>query len=145
MKQHIKNLFVDITKRQFSFLSDLYGFEGPHVVEDKKTGFVTVYYQKKNLAIECIFDPREDDIDCKIAKIINGKIPEHFAVDSNGNLVRAGLARLLRDKGIRTRLFSNVSELSQEDRIEVTIEDFVRMLKSHAKQVLNYNLGIFEN
>lgn len=133
----IKKIFIDTAKKLFFFLVDSHGFDGPYIEKVAKTGFVTVFFLRKNLAVECIFDPREEDIDCKIAKVENGEIANEYSVDSNGILVRQGLAKLLRDRGVRDRLFTNLSGLSIEDRIKTTLEDYASMLKAHGYDVLN--------
>ena len=137
MTSDIKQIFIDIACKLFFFLVDSHGFDGPYIEKDAKTGFVTVFFLRKNLVVECIFDPREEDIECKIARVENGKIANDYSIDTNGVLVRQDLSKLLRDRGVRDRLFTNVSGLSIEDRIKVTLEDYVSMLKTHGYDVLN--------
>ncbi|MDO9162195.1 MAG: hypothetical protein Q8N35_05430 [Methylococcaceae bacterium] len=145
MTPDIKQIFIDFTKNQFSFLVDSHSFDGPYTEKDAKTNFLTVYFLRKNLAVEYIFDPREEDIDCKIARVVNGKIANDYFIDSNGILVRQGLAKLLRDRGVRDRLFTNISGLSIEDRIKVTLEDYVNILKVHGYDALNDNASFLDN
>ncbi len=136
MISKIEQQFIDTTQELFLFLVKSHSFSGPYIEHDAKTGFVTISFVGKNLAVECIFDPREEDIDCKIARIVNGKVSEDYSVDYKGDIVRHSLAKLLRDRGVNDRLFTKVSGLSIEDRLKITINDFVNMLKNHGADVL---------
>ena len=132
-----KNIFIDVATNFFGFLVDTHGFDGPYVLQDKKTGFVIVIFRKKNLAVELIFDSREEDIDCKIARVEKGKIAEDYSVDSRGNVVRQSLSKLLREHGVRNSLFTKVTGLSIEDRIKITAKDFLNMLTKYGTELLN--------
>lgn len=136
MISEIEQQFIDAAQELFSFLVESHSFAGPYIEHDAKTGFVTIFFVGKNLAVECIFDPREKDVDCKIAKIVNGKIAEDYSVDYKGDTVRLSLAKLLRNRGVNDRLFTKVSGFSIEDRLKITINDFVNMLKNHGADVL---------
>lgn len=143
MGADLKQIFIGVASQRFSFIVNSYFFKGPYVEHDPKTGFVTVCYLATNVAIECIFDQREEDIDCKVALVRNGKLAEGYSVDSNGKLVRQGLAQLLRDRGVRKKLFTNVSGLPLEDRIKVILEDFAKMLREHGTDILSDSGDIF--
>ena len=74
----------------------------------------------------------------------NGKETEHYGRDEVGNLVREPLFAMLTRKGVRTNLFTNVSGMSLEKRIPITVEDFSRMLKQHGKDILGDSSSVFD-
>lgn len=135
MDEKIARMFLDEAARAFSPV--LGGVFAPPTLEiDESIQFATVTFLGKNLALECILDPREEDIDCKVARVIDGRKTAHYAVDEHGTRVREGLAPMLRRKGVRGPLFRTVKGRSLEERIPITLEDFARMLAAHGADVL---------
>lgn len=90
-----------------------------------------------NLAVEFILDERDEDIACKISRVINGQPTPYYAVDPQGKLVREELSNLLLAHGIRGKVFTPVSNLSLRERIPITLGDYARMLQKHGQKVLD--------
>lgn len=88
------------------------------------------------LAIECIVNAHEADLDCKVIRVIDGKKAVHCTVDARGVTVREGLASLLRRLGVRERLFAPVSRRDLPDRVKVTLQAFARMLRNYGQAIL---------
>lgn len=81
-------------------------------------------------------DERENDIVCKIARVIGGKKTTDYAVDENRVRVREDLIRLLKRRGVSERLFTWVGGLDLRERIRVTLGDFAQMLRKHGNAIL---------
>jgi hypothetical protein len=137
MNKNLAKIFFELTSKEFAFLVDEYFFEPPYMDLNEKINFVTVTFMGKNLAIECILDEREGDVDCKVARVFSGIKTNHYAVNDKGTRVREDIASLLRRRGVRGKLFSDLRTVSKQDRIRVVLSDFAKMLKKHAPEVLS--------
>lgn len=137
MDNQLTKYFFDEASNAFAFLVSDHSFAAPSLQVDENIKFTFVVFMGNNLALECILDEREIDIDCKIARVIGGKKTTFYAVDENGTRMREGLASLLRRRGVRTRLFTQVGEFDLCERIRVTLADFAAMLKNHGEEVLS--------
>lgn len=137
MDHQLAEYFFDEASNAFDFLVINHSFAAPRLQVDEKINFAFVVFMGKNLALECILDEREADIDCKIARVIKGNRTTFYAVDETGTRMRDGLASLLRRRGVQGRLFTQVGELVLRERIKVTLADFATMLKNHGQDVLS--------
>jgi hypothetical protein len=136
MDQKLSNYFFREAAMAFDFLVKNYSFAPPQLDVDNKINFTTVTFMGKNLAVECIFDEREVDIDCKIARVIDGQKTSHYAVDDKGNRVREGVFHLLHRRGINERLFTPTKELDVDGKIKTTLNDFAQMIRKHGRNIL---------
>lgn len=137
MNEHLSNYFFEETSKVFSFLVDEYSFANARLEIDNKIHCAFVLFVGKNLSIEFILDERENNIDCKIARVIDGKKTIFYAVDNKGLRVRESLSGLLRRRGFKDRLFSKVGGLEIHELIKITLADFAQMLKKHGLDVLS--------
>ena len=137
MDKQLAKYFFEEASRAFAFVMNEYSFAAPLFEVDDEINFAFVIFTGKNLAIECILDERETDIDCKIARVFGGEKTSHYAVDESGVRVREGLASLVRRHGVRDRLFERVGGLELHERIRITLADFAQMLKKYGQEVLN--------
>jgi len=137
MDHQLAEYFLDEASKAFAFMVSEHSFDAPRLQVDDKINFAFVVFMGKNLALECVLDEREADIDCKVARVIGEKRTTFYAVDEAGTRVREGLTSLLRRRGIRERLFEKVGELDLRRRIKVTLGDFASMLKKHGEEVVN--------
>lgn len=135
MKTELQRLFLEEVQKNFGFLQPK--FKGPFTQLDIKTGIFTVVFIGTNLAIEFILDERDEDIACKISRVINGQPAPYYAVDPQGRLMRAGLHYLLLAHGIRDKVFTRVTGLSLRERIPITLGDYARMLQKYGQRVLD--------
>lgn len=139
MKTELQQLFFDVIQKEFGFLLTEGKFKGPYPELDVKTGIFTVAFMGTHLAVELILDVRDEDISCKVSRMINGQPVFDYAVDAHNRLVRASISQLLRAHGIRDRLFTRVTGLSFKDQIPITLCDYARMLQAYAQMVLDDN------
>lgn len=137
MNEQLAEFFFQEASKSFAFLVTENSFALPQLQIDNKINFAFVTFMGKNVAIECILDEREADVDCKIARVIEGRKTIHYAVDEDGKRVRESLFTLLRRRGIRDRLLSRVTGLNPYDAIPISLRDFARMLSKHGDEVLS--------
>jgi hypothetical protein len=135
--KQLANYFFGETQKAFAFLVVEHGFAPPQPEVDDQIDTAIVTFMGRNLAVECLFEAREGDVDCKIALIVNGKKTTHYAIDEHGVRVRDGLANLLRRRGVRERLFQPIGEYELSQRITTTLGDFAAMLKKYGQDILN--------
>lgn len=135
MKTELQRLFFEEVQKNFSFLQPK--FRGPFPRLDIRTGVFTVVFIGTNLAVEFILDERDEDIACKISRVINGQPTPYYAVDPQGKLVRGELSNLLLAHGIQDKVFTPVAGLSLRERIPITLGDYVRMLQKYGQKVLD--------
>lgn len=136
MEEQIAEYFFAEASKAFAFVVSEYAFAAPQLQVDGKIGFVFVTFIGNSLAIECILDGREADVDCKISRVVDGMKSTDYAVNEAGLRMREGLACLFRRRGVRDRLFGRVDELELRERIKVTLADFASMLKKHGQEIL---------
>ena len=136
MDQQLAEYFFAEAATTFDFLVKDYSFAPPELEVNNRINFATVTFMGTNLAVECILDEREADIDCKIARVINGQKTSDYAVDDKGVRVREGLFHLLRRRGIQGPLFRKSGGLDINDAIKITLSDFAQMLKQHGGDIL---------
>ncbi|MBM9579591.1 hypothetical protein JWG45_20810 [Leptospira sp. 201903070] len=130
-----KNFFIQTVSQFLRFLNNDYNFIGPIVEEKKEINFVNVYFFKKNLAIELILDCRDEIFECKISKLIDERIPENYALDDKGMLVRQSLSQLLMFRGVRKNLHTKRSNLPFDKRIKIQLQDYIKMLKEYGSDI----------
>lgn len=111
MDKQLANYFFMEVSKIFTFLATEYNFASPQIKIDDDIDFAFVTFMGKNLAIEFILDERENDITCKVARIIGGKKTSYYAVNKSGVRVRAALINLIRQRGVREPLFTKVTGL----------------------------------
>ena len=132
MDTELSQLFFKETSNIFRFLVTDYSFSQPKFEIDEQIGFVIVTFMSREIAFECILDESENDITCKVVKVMNAKKVNNFSVNDKGERVREDLASLLRRKGIRDRLFTKRNEqIRLEDEIKIVLSDYAQMLKKY--------------
>jgi len=137
MDAELANYFFEEAAKAFDFIVRVGSFAPPQFEIDGRIPFAYAIFRGRNLALECSLDERDEDIDCKVVRLIDGKLPVEYAVDSNGVRVREGVYSLLRRKGVRERLFTQVTGLGLRDQIPITLGDFARMLKNHGSEIFS--------
>ena len=144
MNAALLETFRDQAEKLFAFLPSDCGFAPPKMAVDERSLLAVVTFKGQNLAIQLLLDERGQDVDCKVARVSNGEVAEHYGRDETGKLVRESLFEMLTRKGVRAGLFTKVSGMPLEERIPVTLEDFSRMLKQHGKDILSDSPLVFE-
>jgi hypothetical protein len=137
MDQQLAEYFFKEASKQFAFLVKQYSFAAPGLEVDNRFNLATVTFMGKNLAVECMLEEREGDIECKVARVFDGKKTSYYAVDENGVRVREGLSSLLRRKGVQENLFRRVTGLLPRERINIILEDYAQMFKKYGHDILS--------
>jgi hypothetical protein len=137
MESQLTELFFESVTKTFHFLVGEYGFAAPVQEQDEKAGLSKVRYIGRNLAVECLLDARDLHVDCKVVRVVDGKIATDYAVDDRGQRVRIDLASLFRQRGTRERLFRKVGGMEFQERMQITLEDFAWMLQKYGADILH--------
>ena len=137
MDKELASYFFDEVCKALGFVVTDHGFAPAQLEVDDGVNFAFATFMGKNLAIECSLDEREGDVECYIARVINGEKTTHWAVDESGVRVRDGLSDLLERRGVRERLFTRVGGLGLREQIPITLGDFAQMLRKHGQEILN--------
>ncbi len=138
MKTELQRLFFDLVQKEFDFLIHTGKFRGPF----PKSGgyYFEVVYLGENLAVELVLEePRDEDISCYVARVIEGQPAQDWAVDKQGKRVRGRLEDLLLAWGVRWPRFTKVTGLSLKEQMPITLRDYARMLREHGQMVLEDN------
>jgi hypothetical protein len=118
------------------FLSG-HGFSDARLSGDPPIHSITVRFYGKTLAIECIWDDREEALEVKVARLRDGKPPSEFAVDASGQRVRDHLTSILLRRGVRGFGFRKLPPGTVlADRWRSHFEDYARLLQKHGEAVL---------
>ena len=136
--------FFKISSEIFDFLVRNYGFKPAFLEVNHSISFVYVIFMGKNLAVECIFDAKEKDISCKIAKVFNGQKTPDYEVDDTGARVRDYLTEILIRKGVRDIKFNKISENDSIEKMSFSIlTDYAAMLKKYGQDILTDSPSVF--
>ena len=151
-----REIFIEECQRVFKFLVDDYGFNCPIIEIDSDIHFVIVTYKKVNLALEIIYDEREQDITIKVVHLQNGVKPEYYAVNEKGEVCREDLFIILLEKGVRNfkpkeELYSECIDFTAID--EDSERKFFRkelcheaiLLKTYGHDILNDSPTVFDS
>ncbi len=138
MENELRRLFFDLVRKEFDFLVHTGKFRGPF----PQSGgyYFKVVYLGENLAVELVLEePRDEDISCYVARVIEGQPAQDWAVDKQGKRVRGELANLLLAWGVRWPRFMKVTGLSLKEQMPITLHDYARMLREHGQMVIEDN------
>ncbi len=138
MENGLRRLFFDLVQKEFDFLVHTGKFKGPF--SQSYGYYFEVIYLGENLAVELVLEePRDEDISCYIARVIEGQPARDWAVDKQGKRVRGELANLLVARGVKWPRFTKVTGLSLKEQMPITLRDYARMLQEHGQMVLEDN------
>ncbi len=138
--------FLEECYSAFGFLIDDYGFTKSEVKVDK--GLVYILFFKKEIAVECILDEREDNVSVKIIRLENGKKPDVYKKNDSGKVVREYLTQLLIRRGIRDLKFEETEDMSRLSKRRAnyrkSLAGYARLLREYAQDVLDGSSEIFD-
>ena len=144
----IRDEFLAECSHSLGFLKDEYGFSGPEV-EDHYPSDMVVSYTKREIAIECNLDVRDEDAYIRIARLENGRIPDVWRVNKKGEVVSEYLHTLLRHQGVRDMKYDEPKDeenLSRRQRsFRKLIAGDVRLLRKYGQSILDGSASIFES
>lgn len=153
MENNKADNFIRECTRVFSFLLEDYAFDKPVAETKSDIHFTTVTYKKVNIALEVIFDEREQDITVKVVRLKNGVKPDNYAINDRGQICRASLITILMKMGVRKLRLQE--ELLKECMGIVTGQEerfykkhlcyYAYLLKKHGKDILNDSPELFRH
>lgn len=128
--------FLQICQETLGFLRS-HGFSKGQFIVDPIARLPVVRFYGKTLAVECVWDTREDALDVMVCRLRDGKCPVEYALDSAGRRVRGHLLQILLDRGVRGFGFRKIPKdatLPQAWRSQ--LEDTARLLQKHGQAIL---------
>lgn len=143
MDNKLYEYFFEEGIKAFDFMSDVRLFATPERVLDERTGIAKLIFKGSNVAIQCILDQRDEDVDCKIARVIDGHITSHFARDERGLLVRESLYNWVVRRG-GSPAFTKIGGRSFKERIPIILKEIARMLQNYGQEILADSPGVFK-
>lgn len=145
MNSKLSNYFFEQSSNLLNFLVSDYSFNKPKISIDNRTWFTTVTFMGKDIAFECILDPRESDVSCKIAKVIDGQKTKYYAVNEKRERVRDEIVSILRRKGVRSKLLTKLDKkMKIEEIVHTVLSDYARMIREYTDTLLNNPDNIFD-
>ncbi len=139
MNTELQRLFFEAVQKNFNFLLAEGKFKVPYPELDARTGIFAVVFMGTTLAVEFILDERDEDISCRVSRMINGQPALDYAIDGHGKLMRASLYRLISAHGIQNQLLTSLKGLTLKNRIPIQLEGYAKMLKAYAQMVIDDN------
>jgi hypothetical protein len=122
-----------------------YGFGESRLSSDPGTHTTTVRLYGSTLAIECVWDSRDEALDVKVARLVGGEAPEQYNVDGTGRRVRGHLTSVLVRHGVRGFGFRPVpTGASRIERWRIALEDYARLLRQHGDFILRQDADALE-
>ena len=136
--------FIAEVGRLFGFLYEEHGFAGPITEMHNDFHYMIVRFTGREVAVDCVLETRSGDenVGCVLARVT----PEGVATEwlpPGASPCRAHLTALLDGRGARYKL-RTVGGLTLERNITVGLEDFARLLREYAPDVLAGSAAIFE-
>jgi len=135
-------------QRTLGFLSSQFSFS--EAMPFRHDNVLEIVFLKSSVAIECIYDARDVDLELYVSRLINGKRPNVFRVDEKtGRVVRERLTALLEAQGIRDIKFDPLPgdpmKIGEQEYTRRALEAYARLLRAHGGSVLSGRDDIFEN
>jgi hypothetical protein len=137
--------FRQICQETLGFLGAS-GFSDAQLSGDPPIHSITARFYGKTLAVECIWDNKEQALEVKIARLLDGKLPSAFAINADsGRRVRDHLTQVLLRRGVRSFGFRKVpANAALVDRWRSILEDYARLLQEHGKAVLEEAIDVLD-
>lgn len=144
MDKKIPQLFFETIRYKLAFLVTEYAYTGPYSNLDSYTTYTfSVWYKRTNLAIEFDLEIRDEVVDCYIARLVDGEMPDGGFMNERGERIRIRLSQWIRGVSNQKNLFTKVTGLSLEERIPIQIDDYVNLLQKYGQMFLEDNPSIF--
>lgn len=136
--------FRDACQGALGFLT-AYGFSDARLSNDAPIHSVVVRFIGRKLAVECIWDAREDALEVKVARLHEGKVPVEFAVDAAGRRVRDHLVSILVRHGVRGFGFRKVPPTAAAMvRWRSLLEDYAILIQQHGGPILTESANVLD-
>jgi hypothetical protein len=136
--------FRDEVLRSFGFLAAEHGFRGPEY-ESRFDG-VVARYLGRTLAVELeLHTVPGVELACYVARIVDGEVTRHFAVDGERRLVRFRLASWVEYRLGRAPRLAAIRAASAPEELAQRIEHEAGLLRSHGHEVLADSAAVFRS
>lgn len=136
--------FLRASREALGFLV-AHGFRDGELVQVEHWSIIKVRFCGEKLAIESIWEDRDQDLDCKVVRLPGGLAPLVYAVDSEGRRVREGLHSMLLRQGLRAFGFRKLPSTTPVSELwRVQLEDYARLLRDHSARILQQDPGVFD-
>jgi hypothetical protein len=146
IQQSIRSEFLNECNLAFKFLINDFGFSEPILEEGKNT--LSVYYFKREIAIEVDLDQRDEVASIRIVHLENGQVPDVWRMNKKGEIVKEYYTALLEYHGIRDYNFEKPPPLDNISKREKNIRDILfagaYWLKKYGQDILEGSSKIFE-
>ena len=128
--------FLRICQETMGFLKS-YGFsEGKLSIDRADNGFTVAFYGDV-LAIECIWDSRDEDLSLKVCRLQDGELPHHYALDDSGRRIRDEVFHLLMERGCRGyKIRKPPQDAKQTQRWCIGMENYAGLLQDYGQVIL---------
>ena len=98
------------------------------------------------LAVECVLDERERQVDLKVALLQNGKPPHDYAFTSDGQRVRDHVTEVLIRRGVRGFGFKRVTDSGDLQSLwRQILANYAHLLKTSGEAILSEDPSTFSN
>lgn len=101
MNPEITKKFFEECNKWFGFLVLNHGYRAGVLDVDRTSRVATVSYVGRNLAVQCVFDEKENWTEVDIARVSGGKILNDHATNGQVGRMHEGLYPLLIRQGVR--------------------------------------------
>jgi hypothetical protein len=147
MNTQLAHMFLDECFKAFAFLVEDYGFTPPVLNMNPSISFSTVTFVGTNLALECIFDERENWVEFKVAQVIDGVVAQSYAIDKKGQRVRESLFSLLQRRGARNFGLQekDLSSVSTLEMFKAKLAAYAELLLKYGQDILSDSASVFSN
>lgn len=134
MSASLSQFFLETIRSEFAFLVEEHGFTGPYF--DLSPYVYEAWFMRKNLAIEFLFDYRDQVLSCLIVRLEEGKMPSGWAVNEKGERVRIYLELWLRKRGICGPFLTQIKPKDAREEIRIRAQDYARILRQYGGEIL---------
>jgi hypothetical protein len=147
------NVFIEQVVHSLGFLTKDHHFDFPTAEIDRQIGKVTVTFRKGELAIEANYELREEDIDVKVVKLIQGRKPKGYHVDPQGRRFREHLYEVFLDRGARSfglrpsaaerKKWNKNTDDGRRARMKWVLDRYGSLLNEYGQDILAGSLDVF--
>lgn len=135
-------------QKTLGFLSSEFSFSEARLF--RHDNVFEIVFLKSSVAIECVYDARDVDLELYVSRLINGKRPSAFRVDEKtGRVVRERLTALLEAQGTRHLRFDPLPGdpriVGEQEYTRRVLQGYARLLREYGSSILSDRADIFEN
>jgi hypothetical protein len=142
----VLDYFMAECERALGFLVVEHGFSGPSV--ETEPGVVTVSFYKGEIAVECILEKREEFAYVAVVRLVDGKKPPVYRVNSKRQVVREYLSQLLTLRGVKDIRYEEPEGYRKMPSVQAlfrkSLSGDARLLREQGADILAGSAAIFD-